>query len=326
MPLNEEKLSLVVPVYNVANYLSRCIESIVSQTYSNLEIILIDDGSTDGSSSICDEWQKRDARIRVIHKPNGGLSSARNCGLATATGAFVGFIDGDDSVDFNMYESMMNEFLPSVDVVSCGKTKVYTNRSIKTQNVCSRMSFDKEDGLNELLKGFYMDESFCDKVFRKSILNNVKFPEGEINEDLPTIIKVFDSISKVTIIPGCFYLYHQNEGSITRSGYGEKYHIVIKHLKDIEGFLNKYPAIKEVGFRVLQARYSIGMLSRLYTDKTSKINYRDDFLYFRELLRRNARIYKKVYNPSFFEKICIWSMSVGVYPLLIGIYRFGKRN
>ena len=104
---NMKKVSVIVPVYNVENYLEECVNSILNQTYENLEIILVDDGSTDNCPQICDDWAKKDKRIKVIHKANGGVSSARNVGLDNATGEYIGFVDSDDYIDITMYEKML---------------------------------------------------------------------------------------------------------------------------------------------------------------------------------------------------------------------------
>lgn len=104
-------ISLIVPIYNVEKYLDKCIDTIINQTYSNIEIILVDDGSTDASGEICDKWKKKDNRITVIHKLNGGLSSARNAGIDIATGKYIGFIDSDDYIDLEMIETMRKSYI-----------------------------------------------------------------------------------------------------------------------------------------------------------------------------------------------------------------------
>lgn len=125
-------ISIIVPVYNVEKYLNKCIDSIINQTYKNIEIILVDDGSTDNSGKICDEYLLRDSRIKVIHKNNGGLSSARNEGINISSGEYIGFVDSDDWVEPNMYEEMYKKILYSnADIVDCGYWKEYENKSIK---------------------------------------------------------------------------------------------------------------------------------------------------------------------------------------------------
>ena len=123
-------ISVIVPIYNVEQYLKKCIESIISSTYANLEIILVDDGSTDGSGKICDEFQAKDKRIRVVHKKNGGLSDARNVGLEIARGEFVSFIDSDDYIDSEMFEEVLTQFDKNTDIVIYGRYVEYPTKTI----------------------------------------------------------------------------------------------------------------------------------------------------------------------------------------------------
>lgn len=125
------KISIIVPVYNIEKYIVRCIESILNQTYSNLEIILVDDGSTDSSGGICDEYAKKDDRIVVIHKVNGGLSDARNAGLKVVTGDYIGYVDGDDWIDSTMYEDMLSVMeAKDIKLSICRYKKVFTGETI----------------------------------------------------------------------------------------------------------------------------------------------------------------------------------------------------
>ena len=122
-----KKISIIVPVYKTEQYLDRCVESIVNQTYNNLEIILVDDGSADNCPAMCDKWAEKDNRIKVIHKENGGVSSARNAGIDAASGEYIGFVDGDDWIDTDMYDFLMSHFDDDTDIVRCSYRKVYEN-------------------------------------------------------------------------------------------------------------------------------------------------------------------------------------------------------
>ena len=131
-------ISVIVPVYNVENYLPRCLDSIINQTYTNLEILLVDDGATDNSGKLCDEYAQKDNRIRVFHKENGGVSSARNMGLDNATGEYIAFVDSDDYIDKCMYEIMLNSSVQNnADIVVCG----YLSQSIKTKKAAQTDGF-----------------------------------------------------------------------------------------------------------------------------------------------------------------------------------------
>lgn len=126
--MNKSIISVVIPIYNMEKYLNKCIESVINQTYRNLEILLIDDGSTDNSPGMCDEWAKKDNRIKVFHKTNGGLSDAKNYGIEHASGKFIGFVDSDDWIDKNMYYNLINGCIKyKKDIGCCNKIRVFNN-------------------------------------------------------------------------------------------------------------------------------------------------------------------------------------------------------
>ena len=208
-------ISVIIPIYNVEKYLKKCIESIINQTYKNLEIILVDDGSTDNSPTICDEYKKKDKRIKVIHKKNGGLSDARNKGIDIATGDFISFVDSDDYIDLNMYEKLVNEFNSDVDIVVFGRYVEFPNKTLVT---CpSDCIMNKENALISLasFKGF--DMAAWDKIYKKSIISDLRFPFGKKNEDYFFTYKVFDKVKAIKTISQPFYHYVQRPDSISRS-------------------------------------------------------------------------------------------------------------
>ena len=181
----EKLISVIVPVYNVEEYVEKCVLSIINQTYKNLEIILVDDGSTDNSGKICDEIAIKDNRIKVIHKKNGGLSDARNVGIDIAKGDYLGFVDSDDYIDYNMYEELFDVIkCHDVDIVysnfqteyldgrieGCGKNsgQIYIRSSL---DVLRDMMWDK------------LNCSSCTKLFKRTVFSEYKFPENNIYED-----------------------------------------------------------------------------------------------------------------------------------------------
>ena len=180
-----EKISVIVPVYNVEQYLERCVESIVNQTYKNLEIILVNDGSTDNSGELCDELAKKDNRIKVVHKENGGLSDARNNGERESTGEYIIFIDSDDYIHHEMLNTLYNQIVEkNADVSICGVMNVYSNSETPQ---CSDINMDfvcdKEGFLKEYLIGEKIPGSICNKLLKKSIADKLEFPVGKIYED-----------------------------------------------------------------------------------------------------------------------------------------------
>lgn len=266
MKNNKPLVSIVVPIYNVEKYIDRCISSISNQTYGNIEIILVDDGSKDSSPEKCDSWNRIDERVVVIHKSNGGLADARNCGVDNATGEYISFVDGDDSIDPAMIESMVEALLTyEAQIACCGKQKIYDNGNTEAYQCRKSLKvYSGNEAIDELFCGYYIDESFCDKIFKIDLLRKFKFPLGEVNEDLPILPDIFSLCKNVVHIGAPLYNYHQNEGSITRSGYNIKMHVVLEHLLQLQ---EKYSKDNSDTLDMLFIRYSVAMLCRMNIDK-----------------------------------------------------------
>ena len=181
--LDKDKISVIVPVYNVEKYLSKCIDSILSQTYKNLEIILVDDGSPDSSPKICDKYKERDNRIKVIHKKNGGLASARNAGMDIATGKYIGFVDSDDMIAEDMYEVLLENMIKSnAEIAVCYKTDILENLQTGKGIV---EELNKTQALKKMVLGIEFGSHACDKLFKREILvSDIRFPEGKTYEEL----------------------------------------------------------------------------------------------------------------------------------------------
>ena len=239
MLMNKIKLSIIIPCYGVEKYLDRCMKTIVNQTIKDIEIILVDDGSPDRVPQLCDEWAKKDSRIRVIHKQNGGLGFARNSGLDVATGEYVAFVDSDDYVDSSMYETLWNEACASnADVVFCGFKTEQRNGIWKDSNeVSSRTEWKNEDVRNFMLDMIacapYVKEerkfqmSVWHSIYRRSIIedNSIRFhSEREVvSEDIPFQVDFLTKAKKVVYLPQTFYFYCLNGTSLTATFKPEKY-------------------------------------------------------------------------------------------------------
>ncbi len=216
-------ISVIVPVYNVSSYVERCINSILSQTYSDLEVIAVNDGSTDDSGDICERLAQSDNRIIVVHKENGGLSSARNAGLDVANGDAIAFVDSDDYVEKTMYEEMIAEMSdPHVAIVNCGI--ILTESSGNVRNLASekREVFSKEEALLDFFvrKGTVIP-SACNKLFRRNLFENgIRFNTTIDNEDTAIMPRFLDSLKveeKVVVMNKSFYHYIKRSGSISTS-------------------------------------------------------------------------------------------------------------
>lgn len=228
-------ISIIVPVYNVDEYLEQCLSSLANQTYKNLEIILIDDGSTDKSALICDKWVNKDTRFKVFHIPNAGVSNARNFGLAKANGDYIGFVDSDDWINDDMYENMLLEMLKSQSDICCGGyVKEYIDhQSISLENykscVCTR---------NEALELIFSCDVpkhatwvLCDKLFRKEFVTNIKFDNKIVNgEDMLFLWQVMKNVKKFSLLPLYGYHYRMRSNSMVHTT------MTKAHLTVIEAF------------------------------------------------------------------------------------------
>lgn len=218
---NNELISIVVPVYNVEKYLNRCINSLVSQTYENLEIILVDDGSMDRSGEMCDVLAKDDSRIRVIHKENGGLSSARNAGILASKGNYVGFIDSDDWVSLDTYEYLRNILKKNNAEVAQINFKFTSEYTMNTEDKFEEINIYKDkDILQHYMTSTTRTGSYsvCRCLFKRSLLDGLAFRIGKLNEDIDFKYKVLSRCKVYAESNLVKYFYFQSTGSLTTSG------------------------------------------------------------------------------------------------------------
>ena len=247
-------LSVIVPVYNVERYLGRCVDSILAQTYKTLEIILVDDGATDRSGVICDEYAAKDSRIRVIHKKNGGLSSARNAGIDAASGEYLAFVDSDDWIEPEMYETML-VLMKCYDakLVCAGRYDVDGGTGEKTVGLCPEReeAISAEEMVGRIFLWQGCDSSACDKLYHRSLLDTFRFPAGKVCEDVPTTYKIVLQAQRAVLCPKPFYNYYHRPDSIsTDTVISEKTFHFSQHTAEI------YPHIRETHPNIeSQARY-----------------------------------------------------------------------
>lgn len=209
------KVSVIIPVYKVEDYLDECLESVVKQTYKNIEVILIDDGSPDNCSHMCDDWAIKDERIKVVHQQNSGLSAARNKGIEISGGEYILFVDSDDYIDESTIEKTVAVALENeADIVCFGVFKVNQNGEIieSTENfekktICAR------DAIRDLAAGTVHDYTW-NKLLHKSVFSNVRFPVGKAFEDIATMYKLFSNAKKISYLPDELYFYRKRQGSI----------------------------------------------------------------------------------------------------------------
>lgn len=221
--MSNQLISVVVPVYNVSKYLNECIESIINQTYETIEILLIDDGSTDGSSEICDEWGKRDSRVVVKHKINGGLSDARNVGIAEARGSWITFIDSDDVVHRRLIEYLYLIAIESSSQISiCNLVHWYDGQNPSFSSETKRVEFEPEDAICEMLYQRSFLVSACGKLYSKQCFDGICYPVGKLFEDSATTHLIFEHADKIVFGNAGYYAYRHRGSSITTAEFSFK--------------------------------------------------------------------------------------------------------
>lgn len=220
---NKVDISIIVPIYNVEPYLRRCVDSLLNQTYTDFELILVDDGSPDNCGMICDEYAAMDTRVRVIHKPNGGLSDARNAGLKLAQGAYVAFVDSDDWVAPNYLGQLLHTLTQTdADICECSVLRTEGSDVLPTVENRAPEVFDTVGALEQLIYDDAFHQHVWNKLYRRNVIADILFPKGKTNEDEFWTYQVFGNAKKVVKIPDVLYFYFQRPGSIMGETYSLK--------------------------------------------------------------------------------------------------------
>ncbi|EGO9187936.1 glycosyltransferase family 2 protein, partial [Enterococcus faecalis] len=193
-------VSVVIPVYNVEKYVEKCLDSVINQTYQNLEIIIVNDGSTDNSLSVCQKKKLSDSRIKLINKENGGLSSARNAGIECAQGEFICFIDSDDWIELDYIEVLLNGMENTnvdISVIQMIKVKDFNKIAFQSESQTKWDIFERETAMRELFSSNLIGYSANNKLYRISLFKSIRYPEGMLMEDKGTTYRLIDSSTKV---------------------------------------------------------------------------------------------------------------------------------
>lgn len=238
-----ELVSIIVPVYNVEEYLDKCVQSLVRQTYSNLEIILIDDGATDSSGSVCDKWASKDERVKVIHTENRGLSAARNTGIDNSVGYFLCFVDSDDWIEPDMVSSLVeNIILCNADISSCGLKKDYDEQKIVFNKQLGDKVIKQKQMFHEILCNENVYGYVCNKLFLREIVNNLRFDETLFSqEDMDFTMKYLEKCKKCVYTESEYYHYRQRRESMTGElGYSSRKLSIIEVYERAMYYYRKY--------------------------------------------------------------------------------------
>ncbi len=326
--INDILISVIVPVYNVKDYLKRCVNSILNQTYTKLEIILVDDGSTDGSSSICDEYKKKDNRIVVIHKPNGGLSSARNAAIQIARGDYFSFVDSDDYIEPNMLETMLNLCLENkVLMCCCGRFDEYEESGESKVGLCPQNSevLSSEKIVRMLFAWEGMDSAAWDKLFHKNLWKTIRFPEGMVCEDMRVIYKACLISGQVVTCNRPFYHYCHHANSISTASFSSNRLDLLQQTYDIYCYIREhYPSLLDAAtlLRVEETAYIAKEIGKLA--KKDFLKFKADYkecVYFIRLFKKQ---WKKCRNISRHEKVLMHLHMAGLFRMCYGVYTIVK--
>ncbi len=241
-------ISVIVPVFNVKDYLNECVESILNQTYTNLEVVLVDDGSTDNSSKICDEYAEKDSRVKVIHQQNKGQAESRQIGINASCGEYLYFVDSDDYIELDLIEKVMNVFSEKdVDIVNFEWDTFGKGKIPSPEKICEGVLTSKQ-ALGELVKG-NINNYFVNKVYKRQVFAGVDFLKNRLWEDMGVMYSVFINAKSIYCLPQKLYHYRMRSGStintITEKALEDIFFVQTKRYNDL---VNIYPDIAEVAF------------------------------------------------------------------------------
>lgn len=288
----EPLISVIVPVYKVEPYLRKCVDSILSQTYTNLEVILVDDGSPDGCPAICDEYAAKDSRVKVIHKENGGLSDARNAGMAQATGVYLSFVDSDDLLPENAVEALLEAALRENAQLVIGRHKRFEDEPEQIlETAASIQSLTPVEAMEDMLKNGCASWA---RLYRKEIHQDVLFPVGEINEDEAIVLRLLERCERIAFTNAVIYHYRCRPESITTASFSEKKLDWPKHCKANLVYIREhYPELEKEA----AARYRGSLLWAL----TEIVLSNDDFSESAQQLIQQLREQKKLFWKTTFR-------------------------
>ena len=310
MEVERVKISVIIPVYNVEKYLKRCLDSVINQTYKNLEIILVDDGSTDNSGKICDEYAQKDKCIVVIHKENGGLSDARNKGLGICTGDYISFIDSDDWIEKDFFEYVVNNIKDNdLLIFDYYITNGKFSKWIKYNN--TEFELKKENCLLKLTKAEIQSYAW-NKIYKINLFDDIRFPKGRNYEDQAIMHLIVDKSEKIRYCNKAFYNYYQNPKGITHTVNYKNYRDFL-YVNILRGrFLKKkYPKVYEYHLNYIYS--AIAKMCWLYKND-------DKYIIRYKFLRKFIlnRLMKNIFNIKITLKtkvkmlLCIFNVKVSV--------------
>lgn len=293
--MNVPKISVIIPVYGVESYIDRCIKSVVNQTYKNLEIILVDDGSPDNCPSICDQWAKQDKRIKVIHKKNGGLSDARNAGMDIVTGDLIGFVDSDDWISEKMYQLLYENMITNhSDISACGVEIVWDDDNIPNKQLTPKGEYvlSRKDAMEAIVAESILKQPVWYKLYKTELIRSILFPKGKCHEDVFWSYRAIGEARCVSVFDTPCYYYYQRKDSIMGNEYSlKRLDVLDAKCERLKYLKMRFPQLTEGGKLDLwfSCMYSLQMALRFLSKEEYKIAHKK----IREILRNIKPLYCK---------------------------------
>lgn len=300
------EISVIVPIYKAESFLSECINSIVNQSFRDIEIVLVDDGSPDNCPKICDEYAEKDSRIVVIHQKNGGISAARNAGIEAAKGKYISFCDSDDFFDEDFLSTLYSVMKErNADIVTCRFKGIYPDRTVVKSNTGNIIEYTNLEAMDELFFGegpmpevrLKINVVSWNKLYTKELFDNIRFPVGEMNDDVGTAYKLVHAAKKIVYIDKPLYNYRMTEESATRGGFNEHKFEILKTLRTQMEYFKSNSLMKY--YEIAEANYYTQLINLLYYSRKYKFK-----LKYRELTALLNNEYEKIEkNPFLKEKM-----------------------
>ena len=320
------KIDLIIPVYNVAPYLRQCLDSVLMQTFQTFKIILVDDGSTDGSGEICEEYAVSHTNIEVVHQENKGLSSAKNTGLKYSTAPYIMFLDSDDWISPQTLEIMYNVMEKGdYDIAQC-REKLEYDYNVKTINTNHEKTEVKIYSGLDIYKSFFshreLGPASWGKIYKREIISNIIFPEGKVHEDIAVIMSIWEKCKSVAYINASLWHYRFREGSISRTHYSSKNRFMYDCVNNMSTVVAKNPILKPYfdGYRYLVVKSLFIMFS-----PEDKITFSKDYQEYRSILTKVHWNILSNRTLRFDERLSIFLSTSKFHGIIKSLYKIFKK-
>lgn len=327
--MEQALISVIVPVYKVEAFLPKCVDSILNQTYKNLEILLVDDGSPDGSGALCDAYARQDSRVRVIHKKNGGLSDARNAGIEAAAGDYLAFVDSDDWLEPDTYEVMLSAAeRHHTQLVCAGRYDEYEETGESTQGLCPQKE-ECVSGTEAVRRVFHwdrLDSSACDKLYARQLFDGIRYPVGRVCEDIMVTYRLMLRSRHAALLPKPVYHYRHRASSITMSPVSEKnFHYFQNAVRIYEDIKTNVPELEPDAHYLLVCalRYNVQMLD--LAGKEAKRRFRAEYRDSCKQLRQHFGFVRRSGHFTKRDQFEIAMTARGLFNPMMDVYHIFKK-